>query len=640
MNTRSRRLAAALTACVASACGTSTEPASNVTPTWPGMRFESAARATDGTAEDWLRLPFPSDERRHADGTIALEDMPIGSSLMRPWRELASTLPHFGVQSGIFFAFTGPIPTSDFPETAAASLASTSTLQLVDLVDGTRYPVRWRFTADPEASIYLAANTLAIAPVEGFVMAEGHTFAALVVAAPGSTSAALAAALATEEPRDEAARARWRTFSPLRAYTTREALDSSRIVAATVFTTGTVSDELAQRAVVAVQSADARDVTWKAASAGAPLVTQGRFTYDAGKDILYRVVGGEISLANQQRGEVPYASDGGDFIDLAVERPVAERTNITLTVPAEAPLGASCLPVVLYAHGTGGDARSPVNDGTAQRLAARGMATLSFDQPMHGLRAHGKTFDINSLTFNVGNPRAFRTTMRQGALDLIEVDAIRKAFPPLPPDFAPLPLCSGRSRVFAHSQGGLSAAMALGAGLDSERTLLSGTGGALHVTIAERKDPVDFAGLVRVAAKIGSDEPFDDRHPVMALLQLLGDASDPAVYARRWGASGAVMETAGQLDANTPYRSASALAVTSGQSVFGESAWTSEPLDLAPSFAGTPRFANRHFLEFGPGAQNSNAAHWVVFKRAEAIDASMAFLHEGVVRRNPAATAR
>lgn len=640
MRTLRRTAAALLLTLLTSACSATNEPHASQGSAWPAMRFESASRATDGSAEDWLRLPFPSDERRHADGTIATEDMPIASSIVRPWRELAGTLPNFGLQSAVFFAFTGALPTETLPPTPAASLASDAALQLVDLDSGTRYPVRWRYTEDPGTSNYLAAHTLAVAPVEGFVLAEGHRFAAFVLGPSGSTSPALAKVLSASEPLEAAERARWQVFAPLRAYAERSSIERSRVVAATVFTTAVVSDDLGQRAATVRASATAGDLLWKPARSGAPLVAQARFTYAVGKEVVYRLVGGEVTLANLQRGEVPYESSGGDFIDLAREAPTRERANITLTVPAEAPPGATCLPVVLYAHGTGGTALSGVEDGTAPRLAARGMATLSFDQPMHGLRAHGKSFDVDTLTFNVGNPRAFRTTMRQGALDLVQIDAMRASLPPLPDGFAPLPLCAGKAHVFAHSQGGLSAAMALGAGLEPERTLLSGAGGALHVTIAERKDPVDFAGLVRVAAKIGADEPFDERHPVMALLQLLGDVSDPAVYARRWSAGGALMQTAGLLDSNTPYRSATALAVASGQTVFGETAWSSEPFDLAAPFAGTPRNANRHFLEFGPGAQNLDASHWVVFERPEAIDASMAFLEAGIVRRNAAATAR
>jgi hypothetical protein len=138
MRNRRHLLGAAVTGLCFGGFSAASEPRASDTPAWPAMRFESAALATDGTAEDWLRLPFPSDERRHAGGTIAVEDMPIGSSLMRPWRELASTLPNFGLQSAVFLAFTGPLPTSVLPETPAASLASTSALQLVDLTDGAR----------------------------------------------------------------------------------------------------------------------------------------------------------------------------------------------------------------------------------------------------------------------------------------------------------------------------------------------------------------------------------------------------------------------------------------------------------------------------------------------------------------------
>jgi fermentation-respiration switch protein FrsA (DUF1100 family) len=613
---------------------------------WPAMRFDAATTEGDGTAEAWLRLPFPSDERRRPDGSLIMSDMPIGSSIIRRWREESDKLHGFSVQPSIFFAFAGALPTATFPAQSADTLSATSTLQLVDLAPGAahgrHYPLRWRFTGDASTSVYLASNTLALAPVEGFVLEESHLHAAFVLGPSGDQSADLARALADVAPTDTSAAVRWTAFAPLRAYASEVGIDRSRIVAATLFTTGTPSAELLALADDARARATASyaAVTWKPARSGAPLVSQKTFTWDTGKDVVYRLVGGEATFANYQRGEVPYETVGGDFVDPSTTAPRADRSNVTLTVPATAPSGAACLPLVIYAHGTGGNALSGVDDGTAPRLAARGIATISFDQPMHGLRAQGKTFDVDSLTFNVANPAAFRTTMRQGALDLVQMHAFSTHLPALPADFAPLPLCTDSPQIFAHSQGGLSAAMALGVGLAPRRTVLSGTGGALHVTIAERKDPVDFAGLVRVAAKIGEDEAFDERHPIMGLLQLLGDVSDPAIYARAYDGVRPLLQTAGLSDSNTPFRSATALAVAARESLVGEPAWSSEPLAVVPAFTPLAPLSSRHFLEFGPGPKNLDDSHWVIFERAEAIDASMAFLVDGSVRRNANATCR
>ena len=638
-------LAVGATALLAAGCGAPAPAPTPSSPAWPSMRFEAALNPADRSPETWLRLPFPSDERRRPDGTLVVDDFPVGTSVVRTWRDEAAKLVGFGLQSPIFFAFTGAIPTDGLPASPSESLAKTATIQLIDVGSGPsggrRYPIRWRFSGVPGDSLYLAHNTLAIAPAEGFLLAEGRPHAALVLGPAGSTSPALARALGEESPDGPEAVARWQVFEPLRRFLAVEGIDPARVVAATVFTTGTPSAELRTLAADALRrtSPAGASIAFKPARSGAPIVAQDTFRWDADAEVTYRLVGGEVSLANYQDGEVPYGTEGGAFVDPARAAPKADRTNVVLTVPAGAPRGATCLPLVIYGHGTGGTAMSGVTDGTAPRLAARGLAMLSFDQPLHGLRALGKTFDVDALTFNVANPASFRTTMRQGALDLIQVDALTRALPPLPEGFSPLPLCSGAPAQFGHSQGGLSLAMALGVGLVPPRTVLSGTGGALRVTIAERKDPVDFAALVRLGARIAAEEVLDDRHPIMGLLQLLGDVSDPATYAAHWPTS-PLMQTAGVLDAATPFRSASSLAVASRQRLVGEPAWTFDSFELRGATASLAPVADRSFLEFGPGTTNADASHFVIFKRPEAVDASMAFLVDGTVRRNPSATTR
>ena len=626
-------------------------PAPGETSSWPPVRFAPAAlaaEAADGSPETWLRLPFPSDERRREDGTIVFSDMPIGSSIIRRWREDADRLRGFSTQSAVFFSFTAPIPVAHLPQDPAASLGSGSVLRLVDLAPGTshgrRYPLRWRFTIDATNSVYLASNTLAIAPVEGYLFEENHVHVALVltpvVAILPTRSPAFSQVLSVTPPTDAASVVRWTSFAPLRAYLAEEHLDTSRVVAATLFTTGAPTSELRALSADAARRATATyaNISWKPPTPGSPLVAQKSFTFAPDQTVSYRLIGGEANLANYQEGEVPYETTGGAFVGGASPNPRPDRTNITLTVPAAAPVGAACFPVVIYAHGTGGDALSHVRDGTAPRLAARGIATFSFDQPMHGLRALGKTFDVSALTFNMSNPSAFRTTMRQGALDLVQMHALSTQLPALPPEFSPLPLCAGAASVFGHSQGGLSAAMALGAGLAPLRTVISGAGGALHVTIAERKDPIDFAGFVRIAAKIDESEALDDRHPIMALLQTLGDVSDPASYARYFSEGAVVLQTAGFFDTSTPYRSATALAIASRQTLVGAEAWPSEPLAIVALFSPLAPINTRYFLEFGPGTRNLDASHWVVFERPEAIESTMGFLVNGRVVRDENAT--
>jgi len=60
-------------------------------------------------------------------------------------------------------------------------------------------------------------------------------------------------------------------------------------------------------------------------------------------------------------------------------------------------------PIVLYAHGTGGSFHSYINDGTATRLAAQGLAVISIDQVLHGPRNPNGNPELDF--FNFLNPK-------------------------------------------------------------------------------------------------------------------------------------------------------------------------------------------------------------------------------------------
>ena len=58
--------------------------------------------------------------------------------------------------------------------------------------------------------------------------------------------------------------------------------------------------------------------------------------------------------------------------------------RFALTVPPGTTPAAGW-PICIYAHGTGGDYRSFIDDGTALRLAKQGIAVISTDQVLHGM---------------------------------------------------------------------------------------------------------------------------------------------------------------------------------------------------------------------------------------------------------------
>src|SRR5690606_14285658 len=120
-----------------------------------------------------------------------------------------------------------------------------------------------------------------------------------------------------------------------------------------------------------------------------------------------------------------YAELGGR-IDVESGLPV-QRSSVdacfSLTIPTGTAPDAGW-PAVVYAHGTGGSFRSPLLDGTAQALAARGLATLTLEGVLHGERrgdsdSDGEVdgLDQDQLIFNVFNPESARDTLIQGAID-------------------------------------------------------------------------------------------------------------------------------------------------------------------------------------------------------------------------------
>ena len=75
---------------------------------------------------------------------------------------------------------------------------------------------------------------------------------------------------------------------------------------------------------------------------------------------------------------------------------------------AVGPMPAGGWPLVVYAHGTGGDARSFISDGTGRALAMQGLAVFGFDQIFNGDRAVGGAALAEEQFFNFANPKAAR----------------------------------------------------------------------------------------------------------------------------------------------------------------------------------------------------------------------------------------
>jgi predicted esterase len=306
-------------------------------------------------------------------------------------------------------------------------------------------------------------------------------------------------------------------YAPLWAWLDEPGGDErADVVSAAVFTTGAVTDPMRRlrEAALAQPPPKARRVEWLGNF-------QNHIWYDA-----------EYDAPNFQAGEVPYIPDGGeiafdDTTGLAIVQRM-EPMRMSFTIPV-GPMPAAGWPVVLYAHGTGGSYHSFRNDGTAAALAVRGLAVVGIDQVLHGPRSPDTSPEI--AFFNLQNPMAAHYNTLQGAVDNATLLRLVADFDYTErhPGGRTIRFDESRVYFFGHSQGGLTGPpwLAYEPGVDG--AVLSGAGGLLYLSLLNKTEPINIPELLGALIR---DYPLDEFNPVLALLQMWLDGSDPASFGR------------------------------------------------------------------------------------------------------------
>jgi len=670
------------------ACG-EPEPAppdaGTVTTEPAGVRafFDPTLAQRPTYAGTWLAFPFPADFRKTATGTIRLDDFPdpdLNPNLVPFVSYGQEQLTGFGTNAAVFVAFDGALDLSTIPQEANAFLAANAPIQLLDVTPGSpergqRRPLRWEHRAS--GGKFVAGNSLAVAPAWGFPLREKTTYALIISnAVEGADGLPLQAPLLlrhllgleadltqVQPPVPENLKTTLHTlFAPLRETLAQGSMDPASIAVATVFTTQDVTGELAaiHDQVNTTLAAPAPQVDgWR--RLGGPSAwhqtAQFRAQSNSNTQTTHHIYEGHFLSPNYQQGTAPYASTSGGFNVVNGEPEVVwmESLRFVISVPAAPPAnGAPCHPLVEVAHGTGGDAYSFVDDETAGRLAARGMAGIGLDQPLSTLRGNAA-----DLTFNFLNPAAARTVLRQSAVDTFSLTRMIKEGLIIPASMSATgsDICFGTGQIgfFGHSQGGITGGIAAAFEPDINAWMLSGAGGGVSITIIEGNGETDLIGVVRLFLDVPQDEEMTELHPLIVLAQTLAEAADPINYAPYWvhvpglAPPRSVMMTSGLADVYTPAQTATAMAVAARLPIVQpvvlavpEYAWLGLEPVVSPVSANTGAVTTG-FLQWGsPG----DASHFLVFNRPETIHASMHFLETAVagtapvIERNAASTAR
>ena len=471
-------------------------------------RFTSTAEAA--TEETFYDLPFPNDLRRRADGTLDLAAFPSNSLLLDQVRTGAETYDGFSTNGAIFVKVDGQLDPGSLPD-PAASMTEDASVYLVDVdpdspARGERIPVAVKFVA--KGALTIGNDILVARPYPGFPLSDGTTYALVVTTRVDSADGiAISTAPGFAKLADPA-------YQPLFDYLDEPGGDDKDDVAvATVFTTqNAISVARAiQKAVIAAEDPPFANIVLNN-EISAMKVFVGNYAAPNFQT-------GDAPSRNAPAGEIKVGTDGVAIVQRM------ENLRFSLAVPTGA-TPSTGFPVAIYSHGTGGDYLSGVSDGTAERLALEGVATLSMDQVLHGPRSPGGNPELDF--FNIGNVYAARDNPLQGAADAFSQLRLAKVLTFDDGTGRIVKLDMNRVFFFGHSQGGLTGPAFVAFDPLVKGAVLSGTGGLLYLSILNKTDPVNFPAL---AESLLRDEPVDVDNPSMALVQLWVDRSDPVTFA-------------------------------------------------------------------------------------------------------------
>ncbi len=485
---------------------------------------------------DFFAAPWPADPRLGPDGHPDLSAFPnpANSSMLMDYVEtVQSETVGWGTNQAIYFTFDGPLDEGSLPSGPAETLDAGASAFLIDVSDGPgrgqRSPVAVRYLE--AARQFTPAHTLVLRPVLGFPLREATPYAAVITRDVRDAQGARLGApdlfertKYAEAPLSEALVPWWESLQPVWGDLEQLAdLDRAEIAAVAVFTTQNIHAEM--EAVQAFVDAEARP-------------TASDWNVLGEMDAFYRVEAW-FEMPEFQAGDPPDFEGGGGFVFDEDGQPVVQRRPsipFTLAFPKDGAMPAAGWPIVVYAHGTGGSRNGFANQNSdvAALLAARGIASIGIDQPLHGDRnPWGRNEDI--ITFNPYNILAMRDNFRQGAADLM---VLRRLLEDLrvPAGVSPtgteVRFDDDKVAYMGHSQGCLNGPAFLSLADDVRGAVLSGSGGGLGPAILGKTEPVDIPALIILGLGLVEEE-FDLDHPVVALFQLFAERADPINYAAR-----------------------------------------------------------------------------------------------------------
>jgi hypothetical protein len=565
------------------------------------------------SGEGFWSMPWPSDERVGLSGNPVLNDFPesdqdlIGNYL----NVIESKVVGYSTSPVIYLPFD-KLPSADDLPTPITMLEDDAPVYVMGLGEhcGERMPFE---VTSADKDDFMTANSLALAPVQGFVLPPGTTWAAVVTTSLGTGSG-----LTTSRPDGFEAAMSGDSEMAVRHKGFRDCLDElgvshESIAVATVFTTQTPIDELVTLRAHVVDPAFDVPVIAEFAEVDALPTNTWRGMYDT---------------PIFQAGVSPYAASGGGFVFDATGEPVVqtwEGVPFSVTVPD----GDGPFPVLLWEDGTGATLLHHLATDPILDALAAGFAVASFEPQFHGDRASPGSNPV-AHTFNDFNPASGRSALRQQVIDTAYfIRVLRETDLSAAGDLDTTTIVYG-----GQSQGAIVGALTAGVETEITAYALNGVGGYLSQTVVERTDPTDINGTLQVV--LGIPRPLTRFHPVVALVQLGSDVTDPLNTAHRWrgwdghAAGNNLLLLNGQQDHTTPERGVAAITIAGDAAPIQPVGFEVDPYGLwdvadepspvkgnTSSVDGTP-------LTIGT-IVDGDLGHFVIYEDAEARAAAIGF---------------
>jgi hypothetical protein len=506
------------------------------------------ARATRATFEpvsrDFWGVPLPSELRRQADGTFNLDRWPgPRSSLVTAWLASADArVDGWGVNAGVFLPLTGAIDGATLPSVSTSTRPEASVF-FVDVTKGSpeygrRFPLEVTFTAEPAP--FRPANLLAVVPVAGFVRRPRTTYAVIITDAvkdiggePLGRSEAFHAALENEDGADPRA---VEALSPLRAFLDETRFERRRVVGGTVFTTIDPHASLTKlSAWVEALPAPALEQPFTRLESAA------RFELYTARYRVPHVQSGD----KPGRGKIVWSADG--------QTPVLQGTQsvrLSLALPKGAmPPGG--WPLMLYLHGSGGEYREgmdrgplaptttrdqqgepPPNTGPADWLAAKGIAVMGFDFPLHGDRESPPDTTGRMLYDVFGDIDSSVDNMQVSAMEVQVLTRLVTGGLTVDTPSGPARFDAARLSAMGHSMGSTIGIPVATVDPRVKAWVFSGAGGLITEIATSTTYPVRLQDLVSQLLGFEGGALIDRAHPLLHGFQSLWDFTDPSAKAR------------------------------------------------------------------------------------------------------------